>query len=143
MNSIPSCQAARPDLAVDRAANDRFPAIMTSAGELQLSPSCPVLVVARRDQPVSAGGIDNGLPRCKLHRAHVGSRAMRTNRQLLDCLATAMAGQGVGAAQLQPSDLELTTIYCAGVAELAFHASRAFAATGKRNWCSPKRLGAS
>jgi hypothetical protein len=40
---------------------------------------------------------------------------MKTNRQLLVCVATAMAGQGVAAARLQPSDLELTTVYCAGV----------------------------
>ncbi|MBT2321264.1 hypothetical protein J7E62_02685 [Variovorax paradoxus] len=40
---------------------------------------------------------------------------MKTNRQLLVCVATAMAGQGVSARPLQPSDLELTTVYCAGV----------------------------
>lgn len=40
---------------------------------------------------------------------------MRTSRHLLVCVAAATAWQSVAAALSQPSDLELTTVYCVGV----------------------------
>ncbi|MDM0110475.1 hypothetical protein QTH97_36750, partial [Variovorax sp. J22R24] len=40
---------------------------------------------------------------------------MNAKFQLLICFAGATAGQGVHTAPTQPSDLELTTVYCVGV----------------------------
>ncbi|WP_286537799.1 hypothetical protein [Variovorax sp. J31P179] len=66
---------------------------------------------------------------------------MKPHPRLLICVATAMAGQGAAAVSLQPSDLELTAVYCAGVLQnrLRLTSSRS---PGKRERRTAQRPGA-